>query len=126
MKKLTKKQLSEHPLLDHEQIKLTLTFAKISAKKGESFTMLDFAQVALRATALDYTEARDRADASGETDAFVMADRDLKRAAILYVREALLASQEAIISEYPDLDNAVDLLTWLSQDSDVLAGGGGS
>jgi hypothetical protein len=97
---LTDAQIDAHPLLDDAERKLCKIFRTQSKKAGDSFTMLDFACVCLRATGRDYVEAAGNF-ASTNCIATVLADAKHRRAAVLYVYEALKKGP-AIVTETMD------------------------
>lgn len=82
------KKIKEHPLLDKAQRVMCTTMARRSELGGDTFELLDFAKVALRATGNDYAEVTDSDDIVER----VRADRAHQRAAVLYVYEALQKS----------------------------------
>ena len=99
---LTDAEINAHPLLDDAERKLCKIFRTRSMEAGDSFTMLDFACICLRATGRDYAETLD-SDGDGNLDspdciATVVADTKHRRAAILYAYEALKKGP-AIITE---------------------------
>jgi hypothetical protein len=104
--------IDSHDLLDDAARQLCKQMRTMARATGEPFSMLAFAEIHLRASAKTYAEADERDNAAST----MMASRDLRRAAILYVYEALKATDIAIISEYPDLPEALDLLTWINRD----------
>lgn len=86
-KKMTNAEINAHPLLTADQRKLCKIFRDKSKERRESFTMLDFAAICLRATARDYAEALEtRSCGCGD---IVTADAEHRRAAIFYAYEAL-------------------------------------
>jgi hypothetical protein len=97
---LTDEEINAHPLLDDAERKLCKIFRTQSKKAGDSFTMLDFACVCLRATGRDYVEAAGDF-ASTNCVATVIADAKHRRAAVLYVYEALKKGP-AIVTETMD------------------------
>jgi hypothetical protein len=98
-------EIDAHELLSQEQRQLCKTLRNDSRSKGYPFAMFDFAKIALRARARDYSEA--------DTG---MTERDLQRAAILYVYEALKATDLAIIKEWPEFDEMLRNLEYLFGD----------
>ena len=99
---LTDAEIDAHPLLDDAERRLCKIFRTRSKEAGESFTMLDFACVCLRATGRDYVETFNQ-DGDGNIDsanciATVVADAKHRRAAVLYVYEALKEGP-AIVTE---------------------------
>lgn len=108
-------EIDAHELLDDGQRLILKTFRNDRrSKRQPPITMLDFAQIALRANALDFAEsgaydALDVPEASEIiTDEFVMANRALQRAAVLYVYEALQACDNALVRS--ELDPALRTL----------------
>lgn len=95
IKPLRNSEIDAHPLLDHEYRKLV----KVFRNKDRSLTMMDFARIALRATATDYT-----------SDPCVPTDRALQYAALLFVYEALKACDHDIITQWPDFDTMLKCL----------------
>lgn len=89
---LTNVEIDAHPLLDREQKKLCKIFRDKSKKDGDEFTMLNFAEIALRATGNDYAEV------TGSDDQAVICDAAHRRAALLYTYEALKRGP-AIVTE---------------------------
>lgn len=90
---LTNAQIDTHPLLNDNERRICKILRNHSKEAGESFTMLDFAANCLRATGRDYAEAFDH-DGDGNLNspdcaATVLADAKHRRAAVLYVYEAL-------------------------------------
>jgi hypothetical protein len=85
-KKLTNAEIDKHPLLTADQRQLCKIFRDKSKERRESFTMLDFAVICLRATARDYAEAFEVRSGCGDT---IGTDAEHRRAAIFYAYEAL-------------------------------------
>jgi hypothetical protein len=90
---LTDEQINAHPLLNDNERRICKILRNHSKEAGESFTMLDFAANCLRATGRNYAEAFDH-DGDGNLNspdcaATVLADAKHRRAAVLYVYEAL-------------------------------------
>jgi hypothetical protein len=81
---MTNAEINKHPLLTADQRKLCKIFRDKSKERRESFTMLDFAVICLRATAHDYAEVLKAGDATTSA-----ADAEHRRAAIFYAYEAL-------------------------------------
>jgi hypothetical protein len=105
----TVKAIDEHPLLTPELCKLAKHMLRISTTKHETFSLLNFAEINLRATGRDY------ADVSNiNIAALVKADLAHKRAAILYAYEALRASEVALVFEWDGMAEALDTLQILS------------
>lgn len=104
------KEIDEHPVLDDELRaickRLRHTAARIS---DEGFTMYGFAEISLRAAARNYAAHAD----SDVTRELVHADQALKRAALLYAYEAIKNCDSAMVAEYPELDNVLDLFKWV-------------
>lgn len=90
---LTNLEIDAHPLLDREQREICKNLRNAARKEHRPFTMLDFAEIALRATGNDYAATRDQ-------DGYQAARHDNahRQAAILYVYEAIKAGPP-IISE---------------------------
>jgi hypothetical protein len=100
IKALRNADIDSHPLLDRDQRKIV----KIFRNKDRSITMIDFAKIALRATARDYTNA------SVEGFSEAITDRALRHAALLYVYEALKACDHDIIRQWPEFDTMLEQL----------------
>lgn len=100
-------EIKKHELLTSDQTVMCRAMRDESRRTGEDFTMHDFAKIALRACARNY------ADGVG---APIIADAELRRAAILYVYEALKACDIAIIKQWPEFDEMLRSLTYLSGD----------
>lgn len=100
-------EIDAHELLDDGQ----RIMLKAMRRARRSLTMLDFAQVALRATGCNYARADAGLDGSAQ-----VADRAHRRAAVLYVYEALRASDAAIIKEWPEFDEMLRMLVVLVED----------
>ncbi len=79
-------EIDSHALLDDLQKKLCRSMRAKSRRSGESFTMLDFARIALRADGRDYADALSR----GQDAGILSADASHRRSAILYVHELIL------------------------------------
>jgi hypothetical protein len=90
---LTNAQIDAHLLLDRDQQKTCKILRDLAKKEGSSFTMLEFAEIALRATGNEYARVTDE----GGHQAAVCDDAH-RRAAILYVYEAIKAGPP-IVSE---------------------------
>jgi len=93
---MTDNQINGHPLLDRAQMKICKSLRDLAKRRGESFTMAEFAAVALRAAGNDYAAVTDR----GGHEA-AMRDKEHQLAAILYVYEAIKAGP-AIVAETAD------------------------
>ena len=93
---LTNFEIDAHPLLDQEQREICKNLRNAAKKERRPFTMLDFAEIALRATGNDYAATRDQ-------DGYQAARHDNahRQAAILYVYEAVKAGPP-IIAETAD------------------------
>lgn len=111
---ITNAEIREHELLDDEQRKIIRALRGAASRRGESFTMLGFAEVALRATAVDYGAVTDGGDEA--IPERVIADARLRDAAVLYVYEALRATDNAIIREWPEFDEMLRMLVSLAGD----------
>lgn len=98
-------EIDAHELLSADQRLLCKVMRNESRINGYPFEMFDFAKIALRARARDYVE-----NDSGRQE------RDLQRAALLYVYEALKATDLAIIKEWPDFDEMLRSLEYLFGD----------
>lgn len=109
-KPLRSAKINAHELLDMEQRKMCRIMRTRSARNGEPFTMLDFAKIALCATASDYVQA------ASESPEAVMTDIAHRRAAILYVYEALKACDIPIIKEWPEFDEMLKNLVYLANE----------
>ena len=90
---LSNVEIDGHPLLDEGQRRICKELRNVAKKDREPFTMLDFAEIALRATGNDYAAIT---DLGGPRAAHL--DAAHRRAAILYVYEAIKAGP-AIIAE---------------------------
>ena len=77
-------EIDDHPLLDEEQRKLCKVFRNAALREEAPFTMLSFAEIALRATGNDYAAVTDE---GGQIAA--QRDRLHRHAAILYAYEAV-------------------------------------
>jgi len=117
---LTLKEIKEHPLLDADHQTMAREMREVAQGTRERFTMLDFAEICLRASARNYVDADDIADNNdgrGDTTAkTVMAAREMQRAAIFYVHEALKGCDIALITEWPEFDEMLKNLVTLSED----------
>ena len=93
---LTDVEIDGHPLLDQEQREICKSLRNTARREKRPFRMLDFAEIALRATGNDYAATTDQ-------DGFQAAQRDRahRQAAILYVYEAVKAGPP-IIAETAD------------------------
>ena len=106
-------EIEAHELLDDDQ-RLMLRVMRTQARRDRSpFTMLDFAQVALRASGVDYAAAY---EADDSITARVIADAQLRKNAVLYVYEALRATDNALIREWPEFDEMLRCLESLAGD----------
>ena len=90
---VTDVEIDAHPLLDREQQKLCKSLRTIAKRNGDPFTMLQFAEIALRASGNNYAAVTDQ----GGHEA-ARRDSEHCQAAILYVYEAIKAGP-AIVSE---------------------------
>jgi hypothetical protein len=102
-------EIDAHELLDDDQ-RLMLKVMRTQARRDRApFTMLDFAQIALRAAGVDFAEA----------DPFLaraIADTQLRKNAVLYVYEVLRATDNALIREWPEFDEMLRCLEMLAGD----------
>lgn len=83
---LTNAEIDAHPLLDRDQRVTCKARRNLAKKEHRPFTMLEFAEVSLRETGNDYAALTDQ---GGLWAAW--SDDALRRAAILYVYEAVKA-----------------------------------
>jgi hypothetical protein len=90
---LTDVEIDDHPLLTGPQMKLCKELRNLAKRGKESFTLLDFASIALRATGNDYAEVT----GEGGPEA-AKRDYEHQRAAILFVYESIKAGPP-IVSE---------------------------
>ena len=90
---VTDVEIDAHPLLDREQQKLCKSFRTIAKRNGDPFTMLQFAEIALRASGNNYAAVTDQGGHKAARH-----DKEHRQAAILYVYEAIKAGP-AIVSE---------------------------
>ena len=90
---VTDVEIDEHPLLDDEQRRICKALRRAALREERAFTMLTFAEVALRATGNDYAAVSDE---GGPVAA--KRDREHRRAAILYAYEAVRCGP-AIVAE---------------------------
>lgn len=104
-KLLSNTEIDAQTLLDQDQRSMCRIMRNHARKEGIPFTMMDFARITLRATAVDYTGA----DAES-TDDRTLADRALQRAALLFVYEALKACDHDIIKEWPEFNTMLQQL----------------
>lgn len=105
------KEIRSHEMLDDEQRLIATALVKIAKRDKSDFTWLAFAEVALRASAKTYAAAAELGEAPP-----VQEDRELRRAAVLYVFEALRACDLAIIKEWPEFDEMLKNLEYLMGD----------
>ncbi len=93
-------EIDAQPMLDRDQKAMCRVMRDTSRRGGGSFTMMNFARIALGAAAVDYAseECGEDGDPAGG-DA-----RSLERAALLFVYEALRHCDHAIIKEWPEFD----------------------
>ncbi len=89
-------EIDAHPMLDRDLKLMCRTMRTQSKKYGVSFAMMDFARICLHATAVDYASTDD-----GKRTA---PSRELQKAAVLFVYEALKACQHEIIKQWPEFD----------------------
>lgn len=90
---MTNDEIDAHPLLDPEQRRICKGLRNAAKSDGSSFTMLAFAEISLRATGNNYADVTDQ----GGHEA-ARCDYAHRRAAILYVYEAIKAGP-AIVAE---------------------------
>lgn len=112
------KEIREHELLDSEQRKVCEALVK-HAKGGKSpFGWLQFAEVVLKGTARNYVEHLDSDEEETSSGRRTQAriDLELRRAAVLYVYEALRACDLGIIKEWPEFDEMLKNLVYLAGD----------
>lgn len=108
-------EIKAHEILTDEQRMLARTFRKLAQERGESLTWLEFAELSLRASARNYGEACD--PQLGNTLAEqALADRELRRNAILYVYEALRATDNGFIRSGPQYAETLRNLVLLAGD----------
>lgn len=106
---LTQAEINEHPILDDELRAICKRLRRTATRMSDkSFTWSDFAEISLRAAARNYAATGD--DVTRET---VLTDQALKRAALLYAYEAIKNCESGMVSEYPELDNVLDLFRWV-------------
>lgn len=115
---LTDAQIDAHPLLDDAERGICKVLRNHAKEIGESFTMLDFAANCLRATGRDYAEALDH-DGDGDLNSpdcveTVLADAKHRRAAVLYVYEALKKGPAIVTETIRDRGTLRDLELLLS------------
>jgi hypothetical protein len=101
---LTNVEIDGHPLLDQAQRKICKELRNLARKERRSFTMLDFAEIALRATGNDYAAVTDQGGAEA-----AMRDGAHRRSAILYVYEAIKAGPPIIAETANDRGTLRDL-----------------
>lgn len=101
-KPLRNAEIDAQPMLDQDQRLMCRMMRNQARKDGAPFTMMDFARIALRATAVDY--------AGAESYARTVADRALQHAALLFVYEALKACDHNIIKEWPEFGTMLQQL----------------
>jgi len=106
-KPLRNAEIDAQPLLDQDHRLMCKAMRNQARKDGAEFTMMDFARICLRATAVDY--------AGAEGYERISADRSHQHAALLFVYEALKACDHAIIKEWAEFD------TMLQQFEDLCA-----
>jgi hypothetical protein len=106
MIKLT--EIRAHELLDSTQRDVCWAMAKHSREAKHAFDWLKYAEINLKGTATNYVE--------NTNDMATLNERDLKRAAVLYVYEALRACDIPIIKEWPEFDEMLKNLGYLMGD----------
>lgn len=82
---MTNAEIDAHPLLTAEERKLCKIFRDMSKRQRTPFSMLDFAQICLRATGIDYANV----DVDDNIRSRHRADKKHRRAAILYAYEEI-------------------------------------
>ena len=90
---VTDVEIDAHPLLTREHQTLCKSLRTLAKRNGDPFTMLQFAEITLRATGNNYAAVTDE----GGHEA-AMRDNEHRLAAILYVYEAIKAGPP-IVSE---------------------------
>lgn len=103
-KTLSNTEIDQQPLLDQDQRSMCRIMRNHARKEGSPFTMMDFARITLRATAVNYADAEDY------TDDKALADMALQRGALLFVYEALKACDHSIIKEWPEFNTMLQQL----------------
>ena len=88
---LTDVEIDGHPLLDQEQRNICKKLRNAARKEQRPFTMIDFAEIALRATGNDYAAATDQGGSQA-----ARCDIAHRQAALLYVYEAIKAAPPII------------------------------
>ena len=83
---MTNAEIDAHPLLNHEQRAACKALRNLAKKERRPFTMLEFAEMALRATGNAYAAVTDRSGPRAGR-----CDNAHRRAATLYVYEAIKA-----------------------------------
>lgn len=106
MIKLT--EISVHELLNDRQRNVCKAMVKHAREEKQDFDWLKYAEINLKGTATNYVE--------GSRVKGTLAERDLKRAAVLYVYEALRACDVALIKEWPEFDEMLKNLGYLMGD----------
>jgi hypothetical protein len=101
---LSDAEIDAHPLLDRYQQRLCKSFRNAAKRDRSGFTMLEFAEVVLRATGNDYAAVTDR----GGREA-ARRDGDHRKAAILYVYEALKAGPNIVTETIAERGTLRDL-----------------
>jgi hypothetical protein len=107
-------EIKAHELLTDYQRMTARTFSKLAQSRGESYTWLQFAEISLRVAGRDYATACD--DGHVADSVAFDADRALRRNAILYVYEALRATDNGFIRSGPQFDETLRNLVLLAGD----------
>jgi hypothetical protein len=103
-------EIDQHPLLDRTQKMLAKAFRNQARSERTSLSMLGIADIALRAAANDYSASDDDDDPE-----LVMRIAALRRQAVLYVYEALRATDLDIIRQWDGFDEMLSSLAMLHQ-----------
>lgn len=103
-KPLRNAEIDAHAMLSAEQRQIL----KAMRNRRRDITLYDFAQIALQAAATDYTNVDRNSDGNRVT-----AQRDLQYAALLFVYEALRATDLDIIKQWPEFDEMLRCLETL-------------
>lgn len=111
---LSNDEIREHPILDDEFRQIAKHLQKIARERKEPLPPEQLAEVMLRGAARNYSDASERHNATGDTTRLVQMDRELRRAALLYAYETIKGCEAAIVSEYPHLDDALELFKWVA------------
>lgn len=101
---VTDVEIDAHPLLSEDQRQVCKDLRDLAEREHRSFTMLEFAEVALRATGNDYAAVTDRGGPEAARH-----DQAHRRAAILYVYEAVKAGPPIVAETAADRGTLRDL-----------------